>query len=85
MLPVHVTVRMGSKTLALADVRDRRIHDGLAEAGRDIGRKLALVKCAEHGKTATAIRLHFEASGAADLKYDSCCAGLGAQIQKALG
>jgi len=85
MLPVTITVRMGSKNVALDDVKDRRIKEGLSQAGREIGSKLATVRCAEHGQTATGIKLHFEASGAADLKYDSCCAGLGAQIQKALG
>jgi hypothetical protein len=82
---VTVTVTMGAKTLPLERVTDARISTALRAAGQDIGRRLEAVRCPEHQKTASNIRVHFDAKGNADLKYDSCCAALGTLIGKALG
>lgn len=84
MLPVRVTVAVGRKTMALEDVRDPRIVTALAQAGADIGRKLSTAKCPVHGKGPTDIRLHFDAGGNGDLKYESCCEKLGEAISKLL-
>ncbi|HEY5242091.1 MAG TPA: hypothetical protein VIJ22_11520 [Polyangiaceae bacterium] len=82
---VAVTVTIGSRTLPLEHVTDARISTALRAAGQDIGRRLEALRCPVHQKTASNIRVHFDSKGNADLKYDSCCAELGAHIGKALG
>lgn len=82
MLPVLVTVAVGRKIVALEDVRDARVASALRQAARDVGAKLATAKCPAHGKGPTEVRLHFDATGAADLKYESCCEKLGQQVAK---
>jgi hypothetical protein len=77
MLPVRVTVSVGRKVVALDDVRDARVATALRQAARDVGTRLAA-----HGKGPTDVRLHFDASGAGDLKYESCCEKLGETIAK---
>jgi hypothetical protein len=79
-LPVKITVTMGARTLPLEQVRDARIASALSTAGREIGAKLAEISCSEHGRTASNVRIHFDAAGNADLRYDSCCDALGKKI-----
>lgn len=82
MLPVKVTVAVGRKTVALDDVSDARVASALRQAAKDIGTRLAAAKCPTHGKGPTDVRLHFDAGGNGDLKYESCCEKLGAEISK---
>jgi hypothetical protein len=82
MLPVRVTVVVGRKTMALDDVRDARVASALRQAAKDVGTRLATAKCPAHGKGPSDVRLHFDASGAADLKYESCCEKLGEAVSK---
>jgi len=82
MLPVRVTVMVGRKTVALEDVRDARVATALRQAAKDVGTRLAAAKCPTHGKAPTDVRLHFDASGAGDLKYESCCEKLGEAVSK---
>lgn len=83
-MQVKVTVAAGRKTLALEDVTDARLRGPLQAMAADLGRKLGGVRCPEHGKPATNVRIHVDARGAADLKYDSCCEALGGAIAKVL-
>lgn len=76
---------MGKRTLPLEQVSDRRISGALESASLEIGRKLDRVRCPEHRKAPTNVRVHFDATGAADLKYDSCCDALGRAVARALG
>jgi len=85
MLPVKVTVAMGRRTVPVEEVRDARIAGALGQAGRDLGEKLAKVRCPEHGKGPTDVRLHFDTAGNGDLKYESCCAALGKEVGRVLG
>ncbi|HEY8089677.1 MAG TPA: hypothetical protein VIF09_17575 [Polyangiaceae bacterium] len=85
MLSVHITVTLGARTLPIERVTDARISTALRAAGQDIGKRLEKIRCPEHDKVATNVRVHFDAKGNADLKYDSCCAKLGDSIGKALG
>ena len=85
MLPVKVTVAMGRKTVALEQVQDARIRKGLEDAAKNVGGALSGLKCPTHGKGPTDVRLHFDASGNGDLKYESCCEALGKLIQAKLG
>ena len=82
MIPVRVTVAVGRKTMALEDVHNQKVVSALRQAARDVGMTLTTAKCPEHDKGPTNVRLHFDASGAGDLKYDSCCAKLGEIISK---
>lgn len=82
MIPVRVTVAVGRKTMTLEEVRDPRVFIALKEAANNIGTQLAKAKCPTHGKGPTDVRLHFDAAGAGDLKYESCCEKLGEAIAK---
>lgn len=82
MVPVRVTVMVGRKVVALDDVRDPRVASALRQAANDVGKRLASATCPAHGKGPTDVRLHFDASGSGDLKYESCCAALGEAISK---
>jgi hypothetical protein len=82
MVSVRVTVAVGRKVMALEEVKDPRVSGALKEAARNIGTQLAKVKCPTHGKGPTDVRLHFDASGNGDLKYESCCEELGKAISK---
>jgi hypothetical protein len=82
MLPVRVTVAVGRKVVALDAVKDPRVATALEKAARDLGKRLEAATCPTHGRGPTDVRLHFDASGAGDLKYDSCCAKLGEVVSK---
>jgi hypothetical protein len=85
LMDVKVTVTIGNRSVPVEDVRDPRIATGVRSAGKDVGATLDRVKCPIHKKGPTNVRLHFDARGAADLKYDSCCEALGEAVGKALG
>lgn len=82
MLPVRVTVAVGRKTVPIEEVRDVRVVTALRQAAKDVGTRLAGAKCPTHAQGPTNVRLHFDTSGAGDLKYESCCAELGKEISK---
>jgi len=82
MVPVRVTVAVGRKTMALEDVQNQKVVSALRQAARDIGVRLATVQCPTHDKGPINVRLHVDASGAGDLKYESCCEKLGELISK---
>ena len=85
MAHVKVTVAVGSKTVPIDEVSDRRVRSALGDAARQVAEKLAKVQCPTHKRGPTDIRIHFDKTGAADLKYDSCCAALGDKVGQALG
>ena len=82
---VKVTVTVGRRTVALADVRDARIVSALRATAQQVETRLRAVVCPVHNLPARDVRIHFDASGNADLKYESCCEQLGAAIGRALG
>ena len=82
MIPVRVTVAVGRKTVAIDDVQNQKVVSALRQAARDVGVRLATVKCPTHDKGPVNVRLHFDSAGAGDLKYESCCAELGEAISK---
>lgn len=85
MLPVEITVSVGSRKVKVDELADARLASALRTAGLDIGRKLEGIRCPVHQKTAQHIRVHFDKHGNADLQYDSCCEALGASIGAKLG
>jgi hypothetical protein len=82
---VAVTLTVRNKTVPIEQVNDRRLTAPFEAAGRQIGQKLDRVRCPTHKKAPLNVRVHFDASGAADLRYDSCCAELGNAVTRALG
>jgi hypothetical protein len=82
---VKVTVSVGARTVPIEEVGDPRVRTALQGAARQVAEKLASVQCATHKRGPTDIRIHFDRSGAADLKYDSCCAAHGEKIGQVLG
>ena len=82
MVSVRVTVAVGRKTMALEEVKDQRVVTALRQAARDVGSRPSNAKCPTHGKGPTDVRLHFDAGGNGDLKYESCCEKLGEAISK---
>jgi hypothetical protein len=85
MLPVRVTVMVGGRSVSVEDLADARLAAALRSAGQDIARKLASIQCPVHNSTASDVRVHFDAQGTADLRYESCCPKLGQRIGAALG
>lgn len=82
MVPVKVTVMVGRKVTAVDDVKDASVKTALKAAAKNIGTALGSVKCPTHDKGPTDVRLHFDAAGTGDLKYESCCEELGKAISK---
>ena len=85
MLHVKVSMSIKGKDLVAEDVKDPTIAAALKKAGRDMAVKLEKVTCPEHGTGPTNVRMHFDRTGAGDLKYDSCCEKLGQVVGTALG
>ncbi len=84
MSSVRVTVAVGRKIVPLDEVKDPRVVGALRQAAKDVGARISAIKWPVHGKAATDVRLHFDAGGNGDLKYESCCEKLGEAIAKAL-
>ena len=85
MIHVKVTMSLKGRDVAAEEVKDPTVAAALKKAGTDMGAKLAKITCPEHSKGPTNVRMHFDRTGAGDLKYDSCCEKLGQEIGKALG
>jgi hypothetical protein len=81
----RITVVLGTRTVSLEQVQDARIASALKTAGQQVARRIDAVLCPVHNKPATNVRIHFDARGNADLRYDSCCEQLGNRIGQALG
>jgi hypothetical protein len=84
-MDVKVTVALGARTVKIEDVSDARVRTAFQGAAKQVAAKLADVTCPTHKRGATDVRIHFDRTGAADLKYDSCCSVLGEKIGQALG
>ena len=84
-MKVSVTLSVRGKNVAAEDLPDKTVSAALHKMGDDIGKKLAGIKCPEHDKAVSNVRLHVSASGDGDLRYDSCCEALGKAVKKKLG
>jgi len=84
-MKVAVTLSVRGKDVSADDLPDKTVKAALHKMGDDIGRKLASVKCPEHDKPVSNVRLHVSASGEGDLRYDSCCEALGKAVQRVMG
>lgn len=83
--PVTVLVSVRGCEVPLDQVRDPNVVRAFRQLASDVGRKLAQVRCPEHAKGATSVRLHVDQKGGVDLRYESCCLKLRDAIGKALG
>jgi hypothetical protein len=85
MAHVKVTVAVGARAVPIEEVTDPRVRVALQGAAKQVAAKLGGVVCPTHKRGPADIRIHFDKSGAADLKYDSCCETLGEKVGQALG
>lgn len=84
-MKVAVTVTVNQRTVPLQEVRDRRIAAPFEATARQVGEALERVVCPRHRRKPSDVRIHFDARGVADLKYESCCEALGRAVSRALG
>jgi hypothetical protein len=84
MSAVRVTVSVGTRAISIDELADARLASALRSAGQEVARRLQIIACPVHGKTAANVRVHFDQRGGADLQYDSCCEQLGESIGKAM-
>jgi hypothetical protein len=87
VLPMDVRVYLnvrGKDTLA-QDIKDSKVRAGLVEMGRAIATSLYGVACAEHGRGPNDVRIHIDAKGNGDLRYEACCEALRTLVAKATG
>ncbi len=84
-MQVKVTLEVRGCIVPLEEIRDERLAAPFQNMALQVGTALDQVRCPDHGSGATNVRIHVDASGSADLKYDSCCAKLGKRIEAALG
>ncbi len=83
-MKVEVTLSVRGKDVPADNVPDKSVAAALHKMGDDLGKKLDGVKCPEHDKPVTNVRLHVSASGVGDLRYDSCCEKLGKAVQRVI-
>jgi hypothetical protein len=84
-MQVKVTIFLRGRAVPLEDVKDPRISAPFRAMAVQVQSTLDAIRCPDHGKTATDVRIIVDAKGSAALKYESCCPTLGALISKALG
>ena len=83
MFKVEVSAMVRGKITPARDVADPRVRAGLLEMASNLERTLAPIVCKVHNRGARDVRVHFNAQGIADLRYDACCEALGRAITAA--
>ena len=84
-MKLSVSVTVGRRVLPLEQVTDRRIVSALEAVTKQLAEKLAQARCPKHRKQPVNVRVHFDATGNADLQYESCCEALRDVVAKKLG
>jgi hypothetical protein len=84
-MQVTVTLSVRGKDVRAEELPDKTVSAALKKMGDDVGSKLANVKCPEHDKPVSNVRLAVSASGEGDLRYDSCCQKLAEAVKRELG
>ncbi len=85
MIDVAVLLTIQGRDVPVSKLPDKNVAAALEKMGSEVARKLDRVRCKEHGKGPTNVRVVVDASGNADLRYESCCAKLRDVVGKALG
>jgi hypothetical protein len=83
-MDVKVTVVERGREIPLGQARDPNVRTALAQVGKEVGTKLAPLRCPDHKKPVTNVRITVGPKGA-DIAYDACCAKLKAEVGKVLG
>lgn len=83
MVHVSVTVSIQGKVVKAEDVRDSRIKAGLLDMASSLSKTLSPLTCREHQRGVREVRVHMNAKGVADLRYDVCCEQLQAAVTRA--
>src|SRR5258706_15358856 len=73
MLPVSVLVLGRGREVPLDSVSDPSVVAPLKQLAGEVGKRLAKVQCPEHKQGPTEVRIHVDAAGDADIRYESCC------------
>jgi hypothetical protein len=73
MISVAVLVNVRGREVPLEQVRDPALVNAFRQLAADVGKKLAKVKCSVHNQGPTHVRMHVDAKGSVDLRYESCC------------
>jgi hypothetical protein len=84
-MDVRVYLKVRGKDTLAQDIKDATVKAGLLEMGRTIGISLRAVTCVEHNSAPKDVRIHIDAKGSGDLRYEACCEKLRAQVAKATG
>lgn len=82
-MKVTVMISVRGRDVPATEVADKKMRAALVQMGNTIGKTLEDVKCPTHDKPPTNVRLHVNASGNGDLRYDSCCEELGKAVARA--
>ncbi len=83
-MKVNVTISVRGKTVAADKVADPNAGLSLKRAGDELGKKLAPLVCPVHQKGVSDVRLHFDAKGVGDVRFEMCCEELGNLASKVL-
>ena len=83
-MDVKVTVLQNGREIPLAQARDPNVRTALSKVSKEVGTKLEPLRCPEHKKQVTNVRITVGPNGA-DIAYDACCAKLKAEVGKVLG
>ena len=81
---VSVTIQVHGKEVPIDQVADPSVVAALKDLGRQVETKLGGVSCATHERPPGNVRVHVDATGNADIRYDSCCEALRSSVAKAL-
>jgi hypothetical protein len=83
-MDVKVTVLQNGREIPLAQARDPNVRTALSKVGKEVGTKLEPLRCPEHQKPVTNVRITVGPNGA-DIAYDACCSKLKSEVGKVLG
>jgi hypothetical protein len=82
-MDVRVYLKVRGKDTLAQDIGDSKVKAGLLEMGRAIATSLHGVTCVEHARGPQDVRIHLDAKGNGDLRYDACCESLRGLVTKA--
>jgi hypothetical protein len=82
-MDVRVFLSIRGKETVAQEIKDAKVRAGLLQMGRSVALTLEGVRCPTHQTGPRDVRVHVDAKGNGDLRYDACCAELSALIGKA--
>ena len=82
---VSVTVQVYGREVPIDQVSDKKVVAALKDLGKQVELKLDGLSCKTHKKPPVNVRVHVDAKGNADIRYDSCCDALKSSVTADLG